>query len=113
MIPALPFLAVPLAITWPKIRRVALVAIGLSGIVAVGAATTDILTAKNQQVLPEMVRRMAHHEFLPTIWSMGLGRFGVVVYLVSVVAVGAALVAELRRDAGPVSESVAAADLGL
>ena len=28
MIPAIPFLAVPLAAAWPKVRRVALVAMG-------------------------------------------------------------------------------------
>ncbi len=72
-------------------------AIGLSGAVAIGAATTRILTAKNQQVLPAMLDRMRHGRFLPTIWSIGLGRFGLVVYLVVVAVAGYFLVAEVRR----------------
>jgi hypothetical protein len=96
LIPLIPFLAVPLAVAWPRIRTIALVAMGVSGVVAVGAATTNLLTAKNQQVLPEMVRRVAHREFHPTVWSMGLGRFGVVVYLATVAVCGVALVRALR-----------------
>ena len=96
MIPLLPFLAAPLAIAWPRVRKVALVAIGVSGVVAVGAATTNLLTAKNEQVLPAMVRRVLHGEFHPTVWSMGLGWFGVAVYVVTVLACGALLVQSLR-----------------
>jgi hypothetical protein len=97
MIPVLPFLAVPLAVAWPRIRKVALVAIGISGVVAIGAATTNLLTAKNQQVLPEMVRRVAHREFHPTVWSMGFGSLGVVFYLFTVVVAGWALVRGMQR----------------
>ncbi len=96
LIPLIPFLAVPLAVAWPRIRRVALVAMGVSGTVAVAAATTNLLTAKNQQVLPEMIRRVARGEFHPTVWSMGLGGIGVAVYVASVAGCGVALVGALR-----------------
>jgi hypothetical protein len=96
MMPVLPFLAVPLANAWPRVRRIALVSMGVSGVVAVGAATTSILTAKNQQVLPEMVDRIVHGEFLPTIWSMAFGWFGVVVYLASIAIVAVALIRGFR-----------------
>jgi hypothetical protein len=96
LIPLIPFLAVPLAVAWPRIRRVALVAMGVSGVVAIGAATTNLLTGKNQPVLPEMLRRVANAEFAPTVWSMGLGRFGIVLYAAMVAACGLALVGALR-----------------
>jgi hypothetical protein len=105
LIPLIPFLAVPLAVAWPRIRQYALIAMGVSGVVAIGAATTNLLTAKNQQVLPEMVRRVVHGEFHPTVWSMGLGWFGVGLYAVAVVGSGALLVRALRapelHDAEP------------
>jgi hypothetical protein len=96
LIPLIPFLAAPLAAAWSRLRQVALVAIGVSGVVAIAAATTNLLTAKNQQVLPEMVRRVADGEFHPTLWSMGLGGFGIVIYAGSVAVCGAALVRTLR-----------------
>ena len=92
LIPLIPFLAVPLAVAWPRVRRVALVAMGVSGVVAIGAATTNLLTGKTQPVLPEMLRRVANGEFAPTVWSMGLGWFGIAIYLVSVAVCGVALV---------------------
>jgi hypothetical protein len=104
MIPALPFLTVPLAVAWPKIRRIALVAIALSAIVAIGATTTHLLAAKNEQVLPAMIRRVVHLDFLPTLWSMGFGRLGIVIYVVTVVGCGAALTMQLRRLAEPSRE---------
>jgi hypothetical protein len=97
MIPAIPFLAVPLAAAWSRLRRVALVAMGLSAVVAVGAATTNLLVAHQLQVFPEMLRRMLHGRFSPTLWSMGLGWPGVCLYLVTVGCAGWALVAEVQR----------------
>jgi hypothetical protein len=79
----------------------ALVAMGVSGVVAVSAATTNLLTAKNQQVLPEMVRRVAHRAFHPTVWSMGLGWLGVAIHVALVVVSGVALVRTLRAPEPP------------
>ena len=111
LIPMIPFLAVPLAVAWPKLRQVALVALGLSGAVAIAAATTNLLTAKNQQVLPEMFRRVAHGEFHPTVWSMGLDWFGAVVYVASVAVCGVALVRALRApEAATAADRLVAAD---
>jgi hypothetical protein len=106
MIPVLPFLAVPLASAWPRWRRVAVVAMGVSGVVAVGAATTNILTGKQEQVLPAMVDRLAHREFLPTIWSIAFGRVGILVYIatlaLAVVAVARLVTREPERRSAAV-----------
>jgi len=98
MIPALPFLAVPLASEWGRLRRIALLGMGLSGVVAVGAATTGILTSSKQAVLPAMVHRIVHRQFLPTVWSITFGRFGTVVYLATVALVVVALVRGWTRE---------------
>lgn len=98
LIPALPFLAVPLAMAWARLRRAALVAMLLSGIVAVSAACTYILAAPQEQVLPVMLRRVWHHKFLPTIWSMAFGRFGIVLYVGSVALAAVALARAWHRN---------------
>jgi hypothetical protein len=112
MIPAIPFLAVPLAAAWSRLRRVALVAMGLSTVVAVGAATTNLLVAHQLQVFPEMLRRMLHGRFSPTLWSMGLGWPGVLLYLVTVGCAGWALLAAVQEPARPEirTEALAGAD---
>jgi hypothetical protein len=110
LIPMIPFLAVPLAVAWPRVRRIALVAIAASGLVAVGSAVTDILTAQNQQVWPEMLGRIANGEFGLTVWSMALGRLGVVLYVASVAGCGVALVRTLRGREATAPDRLVAAD---
>jgi hypothetical protein len=86
LIPALPFLAVPLAVMWGRLWQPALLFAVWGAVIAVPAAFTFFLLGIGQPAFPELARRFAHGQFLPTIWSMGLGRFGVIIYAVSVVA---------------------------
>ena len=85
LIPALPFLVVPLAVVWDRVWRPAVLLAGWGAFVAVCATVTFILLGIGQSVLPELPRRVAHHEFLPTVWSMIFGPFGIVLYAASVV----------------------------
>ena len=85
----------------PLSSGAALVAMGLSAVVAIGAATTELQSADNQQVFPTMVRRLEHHNFLPTVWSMAFGRAGIAVYLATVVASAFALIVCVRRMSEP------------
>jgi len=98
LIPALPFLVVPLAVVWDRVWRPAVLLAGWGAFVAVCATVTSILLGIGQSVLPELPRRVAHHEFLPTVWSMAFGRVGVAMFLASVVIVAAVLVRALRSS---------------
>ena len=103
LIPVLPFLAVPLAAHWDRLWRPAALAAAVGALVAVPAATTFNLLRINQSPFPEMFRRVQHRLFLPTLWSMGLGRLGVALYAASVVGAGVLLLrasAGARRDGG-------------
>lgn len=99
LIPALPFLAVPLAATWDRLRRPALLAAVVGASIAVPATTTFVLLKIKQPPFPELFRRITHHEFLPTLWSMALDRLGLALYLASVVGCGAALLMQVRSTA--------------
>jgi hypothetical protein len=89
LIPALPFLAVPLAVLWERLWRPAALAAIVGAAISVPAATTFILLRIKQPPYPEYLNRIRDHQFLPTLWSMAAGRLGVVLYACSVVlAVG-------------------------
>jgi hypothetical protein len=90
VIPILPFLAVPIAVLWDELWRPAVVAAAWGALVSVPAAFTYILVGSGQHLVPDLLRRMIDGKFAPTVWSMALGRLGIVVYVASVVvAVGA------------------------
>jgi len=97
MIPALPFLAVPLAALWDRLWRPALIAAVLGAAIAVPATATFLLLGIGQAPFPELAERVRDGEFAPTVWSMSLGWFGVVVYVVLVAACMAVLVRAMRR----------------
>jgi hypothetical protein len=89
LIPALAFLAVPLAATWDRLWRPMVLATIVGAAISVPDAYTYILLREQQPAFPELFRRVRDGEFLPTLWSMAFGRLGVVVYAVTVtVAVG-------------------------
>ena len=105
LIPALPFFAAPLAAAWDRLWRPA-VLFGLFGaVVSLPAATTFILLGIKQPPFPELFRRVGAHEFLPTLWSMAFGRVGVVLYVASVAACVALLLASLRRAGALATEA--------
>jgi hypothetical protein len=97
LIPALPFLAVPLAVVWDRIWRPALMLAAWGALIAVPATVSFLLLGIGQSAVPELPRRVVDGEFLPTIWSVAFGRFGIVLYIVSVAAVGTLAVREWRR----------------
>jgi hypothetical protein len=104
MIPALPFLAVPLAALWDRLWRPALIAAALGVAIAVPATATFLLLGIGQAPFPELATRVRDGEFAPTLWSMGLGWFGVVVYVASIAGCTFVLVRALRaREPGATS----------
>ena len=101
LIPALPFLAVPLAATWDRLWRPMLLARGDRR--AGGGARRDHATScsgPGSPPFPELLHRVRVGEFLPTLWSMAFGRAGIVLYAVSVVAVAA--LARVARSTQPI-----------
>jgi hypothetical protein len=100
LIPALPFLAVPLAACWDRLWRPMLLAAVAGAAVSVPTATTYILLRIKQPPFPELLDRVRAHAFLPTLWSMAFGPAGIVLYAVSVVLVVAGLARAWRHSAG-------------
>src|SRR5207249_7572510 len=79
LIPAIPFLAVPLAWAWSRWSAVCRTTAAYGVAVMLVASTTFLLIARGDAPLHDYLHRVAHHEFLPTVWSIGLGRVGGVV----------------------------------
>jgi hypothetical protein len=120
LIPALPFLAVPVAVLWDRFGRPEARATGpgvavvvsavataaLGAVISILAAYTDILIGTNAP-LKVVLRRLRRHAFEPTLWSMALGRLGLFLYAASIAGAlaGAILVGRraTRSAAGAVS----------
>jgi hypothetical protein len=90
--PALPFLAVPLAAAWERVRVAAVFLAIVGGLFAFATLWTQILVPQGTSLLTANRARVQNHDFAPTIWSMGFGRFGVLLYGVIVAAAGILLV---------------------
>jgi hypothetical protein len=97
MIAAFPFLAVPLAISWRRLRLVAICAALWGGWLMIAAATTDELVGIGESPIRQYVQDVRHHQFLPTVWTLELGPNGAWVYAASVVLVSWWLVRTYRR----------------
>jgi hypothetical protein len=107
MIPAIPFLAVPLAVMWDRIWRPALLVALWGAIIAIPASVCFVLLGIGESVWPALPQRLVHREFLPTVWSMGLGNAGIVLYAVSVGIAAVALAGSVWSGSRP--EAVEAA----
>ena len=105
LIPALPFLAVPLAVVWDHVWRLAVLLAAWGALIAVSATVTPLLIGIGQPVLPVLPRRVIDGEFLPTVWSIAFGRAGIALYAVSV-AVAVGLFARALRRPHPVPEQM-------
>ncbi len=102
LIPALPFLAVPLALLWDRLWRPVLLSALVGAAISLPATTTFILLRIKQPPFPELLNRVRDHKFLPTLWSIGFGPFGVVLYAASVAAAIGMLVRGARsQPTGP------------
>ena len=106
LIPAIPFLAVPLAACWRRVRVLGWCAALWGGFLMIGAATTFILVATNDTPVNAYVNRLAHHRFVPTVWSLELGVPGAGLYAASVVLALHWFVRTERRRLRPVRERV-------
>jgi hypothetical protein len=98
LIPTLPFLCVPLAHMWSRLRTVTIGTAIYGSLVVVAATLTPILVAANALPLNVYAQSVLHGQFNPTLWSMALGRAGAVVYVVAVAAIGVLLYRAHRRS---------------
>ncbi len=103
LVPALPFLAVPLAFAWDRLRLPAVLFAAWGALIAVPATITFLLLGIGQHAFPELVERVGRGDFLPTVWSMGAGRRGVVLHVVSVAVAVALFARAWRRTPEPVT----------
>ena len=102
MIPVFAFLALPLALAWPKISRVATLC-AIWGFVVMTLASLTFLLIPEGDTPIAYFRYAWHHEFQGTLWSVAFGSFGIVVYLLTIVAAGALVSRAVRR---PTNEQV-------
>ena len=107
LIPALPFLAVPLAATWDRARVVAVPASILGALIAIMATWSTLLVPSDESLLSVYRYDLQHRLFGQTLWNMALGPIGAILYAVSVGSAVALLVhvAKHRTDVrSPVPE---------
>ncbi|HEY1737929.1 MAG TPA: hypothetical protein VGI86_04430 [Acidimicrobiia bacterium] len=104
MIAAFPFVAVPLALCWRRLRLVAICAALWGAWLMIGAATTDELVGIGESPVRQYATLLSHRQFLPTVWSLELGPNGAWVYAASVVLVSWWLVRTYRRRGRQVRE---------
>jgi hypothetical protein len=97
LIPALPFLAVPLAALWERVRVVAIPASVIGALVAAGATWMILLVDTRYGLLEVYRAHFRDRMFNPTLWSMAFGRVGIALYAASVSAAVALLVHVLRH----------------
>ncbi len=97
LIPAIPFLAAPLAAMWPQWRSLCRLAAGYGIALMAGATLTFLLVAHGDTPIHAYAGRVAGLHFLPTVWSIGFGRAGAVLYVASAaVAIGAYMRTDVR-----------------
>jgi hypothetical protein len=96
LIPALPFLCVPLALAWDSLRALAIATAAYGMAVAVPATVTLLLVGPNDWPLRVYLSRVVHGHFNPTLWSMASGNAGAIIYVASI-AFGAVLLFRANR----------------
>jgi len=101
LIPALPFLAVPLAALWDRVRVVAIPVSVVGAAVAAGATWMLLTVTASFNILEVYRYYFRARMFVPVLWGMAFGRVGAVLYAVSVAAVVALLVRAISRHRAP------------
>jgi hypothetical protein len=96
LIPALPFLAVPLAAKWGRVRVVGVPASIWGMLIAASATWSTLLVAKNERLLVVYRYDLQHRVFGQTLWNMAFGVLGTVIYAVTVAGAVAVLVRAYR-----------------
>jgi len=102
-VPALPFLVAPLALAWRRWRLLTLGAAVVSVLTMVLATLTEPQMATQFEAgLRYWLQLAAQGDFEPTVYSMGLGSWGWVLYLASIAAAFYSLsrVAGLKMEGG-------------
>jgi hypothetical protein len=107
MVPALPFLAAPLAVGWHRVRRIAIPAATWGAFWVVASQLIDPLIARHNDFWQTTFAALARGHFSPTIWTMGLGTAGWALHLLLVAVAGIGLVraCEREREAQPVNDA--------
>jgi hypothetical protein len=101
LLTALPFLVTPLAVCWTRVAACARPAIWW-GIVMNAIATWAFYFVSHDAALwTWYTHEVANRAYNPTVWSIGLGRPGIVCYLASVAAMLVLLRRGVARDAVP------------
>jgi hypothetical protein len=104
MLPALPFLVVPTALVWRRIALISLLATGV-GVLTMGLATftNPLVPREIGYGLTTWMGLAGRGEWVPTLFTMWLGRWGWLVHLslVGAVAVAFGLVARNRSVDSP------------
>jgi hypothetical protein len=95
LIPALPFLAVPLALAWERVRVIAVPAAALGALIAFTATWSSLLSPQHE-LFTAYRYFWQHRVFGPTLWSMAFGRAGFVLYAATVTAAAAVLAHALQ-----------------
>jgi hypothetical protein len=96
LIPALPFLAAPLAARWHRVFVIAVPASLIGAFIAFGATWTSELAPLGANVLAAYRYFLVRKQFQPTLWSMGFGTTGSLLYALTVAAAVAVLVGAYR-----------------
>lgn len=105
LVPALPFLAVPLARAWQRVPLAALAAAVVGAVVMGLGVLTEHLVGHGAQVVPTYLENLRVQGLNPTVLTMGLGPAGWLVHL----ALVAGAVLWLRRCLSPPRAAPAAA----
>ena len=87
LITALPFLAAPLAVAWPRIRRLAIVA-GAWGAFCMACAvmTTSAVVNIHLSLFTWWRDQLEHGKLTPTVWTMAAGTWGWAIHALLVAA---------------------------
>lgn len=105
LVPALPFLAVPLARAWQRVPLAALAASAIGAVVMGLGVLTEHLVGHGAQVVPTYLENLRVQGLNPSVLTMGLGPVGWLVHL----ALVAGAVLWLRRCLSPPRAAPAAA----
>lgn len=112
MVPALPFLAVPLAHAWERWRLPVLIAASVSLATSIAATVTDPMLARNGDWGANVwFRWVLEGRLAPNVFEIALGQPGWLLLGAALVAVCAMLALSSRRHEAKVGESVQPGDV--
>jgi hypothetical protein len=112
MVAVMPFLLVPLAAMWERVRSVARPCAVWGALVMAGATFTYMDVGIGEPRISGYIRHIEAHAFPATLWSIAFGRIGVVLYVLSILGAALLVVRVARSDTNECSaELVPAANL--